>query len=82
MQQAKMATHLFQQLSNSQDETIKQAFEKISDQQTTTLMQERTQEIFRDWTKYVIEIPKVSFYRPDPQPRFDTSYRIHTGFLQ
>ncbi len=82
IQQAKMATHLFQQLSNSQDETIKQAFEKITEQQTTALVQERTQEIFRDWTKYVIEIPRVSFYRPDPQPHFDTSYRVHTGFLQ
>ena len=82
IQQQKMMSYLFAQVANSQDESIKQVFGKIGEQKTTNLLQERTQEIFRDWATYVIEIPRVSFYRPDPQPRFDTNYRIHTGFLQ
>ena len=35
----------------------------------------------RDLSKYEILIPRVTFFRPDPDPKFNTNFKINTNFL-
>lgn len=76
-----MVSNLFSQLANSQDESLKNVIESLWEEAIGSLIEERTMEIFRDWNKYVIEIPRVHFERPDPEPRFNTEYKIDASFL-
>lgn len=80
--QKRVEQRLIESINYTSDEPTKLVFGQLNDEQKKKLVTERIQEFARDYTKYTIEIPRVNFYRPDPEPRFNTNFRMKTGFLQ
>lgn len=71
----------FNIINSSEDTTTKMVFWKLSEEQKKKLVEWRTYELMRDLSKYEILIPRVTFFRPDPDPKFNTDFKIDTSFL-
>ena len=80
--QKKVENRLFESIQHTSNEPAKLVFWNLTDDQTKKFVNQRVQEVFRDLSQYAIQIPRVNFYRPDPEPRFNTNFRINTWFLQ
>lgn len=80
--QKKVENHLFESIQHTSNEPAKLVFWNLTEDQTKKFINQRVQEVFHDLSKYSIQIPRVNFYRPDPEPRFNTEFRINTWFLQ
>jgi len=75
--QKKLETRLFDSIQHTSDGKTKLVFGSLTEDQKKKFVSQRVQEIIRDFSQYMIQIPRVNFYRPDPEPRFNTDYRIN-----
>lgn len=80
--QKKVETRLFDAVQHTSDDQTKLVFGNLTDDQRKKFVSTKTTEFLRDLSQYVIQIPRVNFYRPDPEPRFNTDYHINAWFLQ
>gem|GEM_PF-6064973 len=73
---------LLDSINHPDNEETKLVFGNLSSEQKEKFVSERIQEVMRDLTKYIIQIPRVTFHRPPSEPIFNTAFRIDPSFLQ